>query len=73
MSQNPYDERLLLATRNIAAIKEGMRGYEQLRQEQSAKIASLQEQVASLTQQLRDLQLSVAVLRATAHGRGPTT
>jgi hypothetical protein len=67
-----YDERVLLATRNLAAIKEGMKSYEARRQEQDSKLLILQEQVAGLIQQVQALQLSVAVLRATTHGRGST-
>jgi hypothetical protein len=67
-----YNESLILARRNIAALAEGIKLHEKIRAEQAAAISKLQEQVTNLSTAVTNLTLKVAVLNAASVGRGPT-
>lgn len=67
------DEALILATRNIKAMAEGMRQFESMRSNDSQRVEQLMSTVTMQAQQIQKLQAEVAVLRARAMGAGPTT
>lgn len=71
MSEN-YDERVILAQRNISAMNEGMKHFERKRAEDSQRVEQLMSTVAALATEVAQLRQTVAVLRAMSHGGGPT-
>jgi hypothetical protein len=68
-----YDERMILAQRNINALNEGLKLVERRRVEDAQRVEALMGTVTQLQTQVQKLTLDVAVLRANSVGRGPTT
>lgn len=68
-----YDERMILAQRNINALNEGLKLVERRRVEDAQRVESLLGTIAQLQTQVQKLTIDVAVLRAGSVGRGPTT
>ena len=68
-----YDERMILAQRNISALNEGLKLVERRRSEDAQRVEALMGTVTQLQAQVQKLTLDVAVLRANSVGRGPTT
>lgn len=66
------DEALLLATRNIKALNEGMKHFEAKRVEDSRRVEQLMSTVTQLTTQMHLLSQQVNVLRAKSMGTGST-
>ena len=66
------DESVILATRNIKALHEGLKHFEAARVEDSKRVEQLMQTVSMQTQQIQALQQSMALLRAKAMGSGPT-
>lgn len=67
-----YDERIILAQRNIKALNEGLKHVEAQRSQDAQRVEALMGTVTQLQQQVQALTIQVATLRAGAHGRGPT-
>lgn len=70
---NEYDERMILAQRNINALNEGLKLVERRRSEDAQRVEALMGTVTQLQAQVQKLTIDVAVLRAGSVGRGPTT
>ena len=70
---NEYDERMILAQRNINALNEGLKHVERRRSEDAKRVEDLMGTVTQLQQQVQKLTIDVAMLRAGSVGRGPTT
>jgi hypothetical protein len=71
--ENKYDDRIVLAVRNIEAMREGMRHFEAERAKAAQREQALQATVAQLVTQVQALQAQVAMMRAQSHGTGATT
>jgi predicted nucleic acid-binding Zn-ribbon protein len=70
---NEYDERMILAQRNIKALSDGLRHAEIKVNEHTGQIDRVLGQLTELQTQLQKLTIDLAVLKAGAVGRGPTT
>lgn len=68
-----YDDRVILAQRNIEAMREGMKHFESERAKAAQREQALQATVAQLVTQVQALQSQVAIMRAQMHGTGATT
>jgi predicted nucleic acid-binding Zn-ribbon protein len=68
-----YDERMILAQRNIKALNEGLKHVEHQRSEDAKRVEALMGTITQLQTQVQKLTIDVAVLRAGSVGRGPTT
>jgi hypothetical protein len=68
-----YDERMILAQRNINALNEGLKLVETRRTADAKRVEDLMATVTQLQTQVQKLIIDMAVLKAGSVGRGSTT
>ena len=69
---NEYNEELLRLRRNDIALAETLNRHEQVRLAHDRSLSQISAEVATIRQQVQELTITVAVLRAKMQGGGPT-